>query len=127
MKKLGANQQAIKLFDEVFIKGSLHDQIHIFGDYGLFLTYRNVPDFESREIIKKPYIIIQKISHSPLSICEVYKTFYAFINDFQKPLTYMNKHDKSFRSDFIKYANNKLFDSKLTKKADNNSTKRSKI
>ncbi|MBU9434137.1 hypothetical protein KTE91_03445 [Burkholderia multivorans] len=127
MKKLGANQQAIKLFEEVFIKGNLHEQIHIFGNYGLFLTYRNVPDFESRKIIKKPYIIIQQISHSPLSTCEFYKTFYAFIDDFQKPLTYMNKHDKLFRSDFIKYANSKLFDSKLTKKADNNSTKRSKI
>ncbi|MGU4699126.1 hypothetical protein K6L09_20885 [Burkholderia cepacia] len=113
MKKMGINQKAVQLFDEVFVKGNRHDQIHFFGDYGLFLTYRNVPDFQNKKITRKAYIYIY----------EVYDTstresigFSSFMDDFRKALDYMNKHDKSFREAFTTYANKLSLESKLDMK-----------
>lgn len=119
---LGINQKTVLLFDEVFIKGKLHDQIHYFGDYGLFFTYRNVPDFTTNEVINKPYIYIKRCADSL-----PYIYFSKFITDFKAPLDCMNKLDKSFREAFISYANKITLGNRLPVKDDKSTTKRNKI
>ncbi|MCW5156380.1 hypothetical protein [Burkholderia cenocepacia] len=120
---LGINQKTVLLFDEVFIKGKLHDQIHYFGDYGIFFTYRNVPNFIENKISVVAHITIeQNIQYTKPSI-----TFFSYISDFSKPLEYMNRHDKSFREAFISYANKITLGNRLPVKDDKSTTKRNKI
>lgn len=101
-KRLGVNQQAIQTFDEVFIKGNLVEQIHTIGEFDMLLTYRKTISSD-REITSYLFIIIKLPE-----VIEIgnYATdsFSASITDFEKPLSFMNKHYKHFRDMFMTYA-----------------------
>lgn len=127
MKRMGINQKTVQLFDEVFIKGNLQDQIHLFGDYGLFFTYRNVPHFPQNKIVNTMYIHIRKHPQVKYSVgMNGLVSFDSFMDNFKSPLDYMNRHDKSFRESFITYANKLVLESKLNEKPISTG-KRSKI
>jgi hypothetical protein len=98
MKRLGINQQAIKLFNDVFGQPEHQETIHTFGNFKLFYAKRKVPNFKTDEIVVKGYVYIKVIESN------VKHDFTGFVDDFTVPLRYMQKEVKNFREEFMVYA-----------------------
>lgn len=98
MKRLGINQQAIKLFNDVFEQPEHQEKIHTFGNFKIFYAMRKVPDFKTDEIVVKGYVYIKAVDSN------FKHDFTGFVDDFAVPLRYMQKELKNFREEFMVYA-----------------------